>query len=157
MLRIAPAFAADAATIAHLSRHVHQLHLDNLPHFFRQSTDAEVEAALGRMLAQANVRAFIAYMDDAPAGYVLAMVNERPANEFCHARRYVLVDQISVEPEWARQGIGQQLVQAVVDYARSIGVHELEAHVWAFNDRSQAFFQAFGFAPKTRQFWMMLE
>jgi GNAT superfamily N-acetyltransferase len=70
------------------------------------AADGATVASLSR-----NVRAFIAYADDAPAGYVLAIVNEQPANEFCPARRYVLVAQISVEPEWERQGVGHQSIR----------------------------------------------
>ena len=110
MIQILPASLADAGAIANLNRHVHQLHLDRAPHFFRQPGDAERLQAFREFLTQANARAFIAYADDVAVGYVLASIHERPAGVFSPRRRWVYVDQISVEPRWKKQGVGRQLM-----------------------------------------------
>lgn len=157
MIRIEPASPAHAASLARLNRHVHQLHVEHVPRFFVQPSEAEAQAAFAGLLAQANVRAFIAYADDAPVGYVLVFIHEQAANTFNPSRRWLYVDQISVEPEWEGQGIGRQLMRTVVEYARSARIDELETDTWAFNSAAQEFFSAVGFQPKTERFWMHLD
>jgi GNAT superfamily N-acetyltransferase len=157
MMRIDRASLKDANTLARLNQQVHRLHVERAPHFFRQSTLAEVRNAFSDLLNQTNVRAFIAYSDDAAVGYVLAMVHERPGSAFIPARRCVYVEQISVEREWQRRGVGRRLMRAVRDYAREAGIEELETDIWTFNDQAQVFLTKFGFQPKVERWWMRLE
>ncbi len=157
MIQIMPASPAHAAELARLNQSVHQIHLDRVPRFFQQPGDTERTEAFGELLTQATTRAFIAYADEAAIGYVVATIHERPANIYSPARRWLYVDQISVEPGWKKQGIGRQLMHAVLDCARSAGITELETDTWAFNDESQAFFQALGFRPKLIRHWLEVE
>lgn len=154
MIQILPASPADAETLAKLNQVVHQLHLDRAARFFRQPSDAETLEAFKELLTQANTRAFIAYAGDAAIGYVLATIHERPASVFNPARRWLYIDQISVEPGWKNQGIGRQLMQAVLDAARAASITELEADTLAFNDAAQAFFRECGFQPKVLRYWL---
>jgi diamine N-acetyltransferase len=157
MIRIEQASVAQAAVLARLNLHVHQLHVQHAPRFFLQPSDEESRAAFAGLLARANVRAFLAYSDDTPAGYVLASVQERPAGPFNPARRLLYIDEISVEPEWEGQRIGRQLMSTMVEYARTVGIDELETDVWAFNTNAQEFFRVVGFQPKHQRFWMRLD
>lgn len=157
MFHIIPAILEHGATIAQLNRRVHQLHLDHAPHFFRQPSDAERIQAFGALLAQPNMRDFLAVADDTAVGYVLAQIHERPATAFNAARRWMYVDQISVEPQWEGQGIGRGLLEAVRDCARAKGIRELDVSTWAFNTRAQALFAAFGFQPTVLRYWMLVD
>ena len=67
---------------------------------FVQPTESELQAAFRDLLTQANARAFIAYADDTAVGYVLVLIQEKPASISSPARRWLYVDQISVEPQW---------------------------------------------------------
>jgi predicted N-acetyltransferase YhbS len=154
MIQILPASPAHAEAIARLNQSVHQLHLDRAPHFFRQPGDAERLEAFRELLTQANTRAFIAYADDEAIGYVLATIREQADNVYSPARRWLYVDQISVEPRWKRQGLGRQLMQVLLNEARAAGITELETDTWAFNNAAQAFFQACGFQPKILRHWL---
>jgi len=154
MIQILPASPANAEVIARLNQSVHQIHLDRVPHFFRQPGEIERLEAFKELLTQANTCAFIAYADIEAIGYVLAIIHERPASVFSPARRWLYVDQISVEPIWKKRGIGRQLMQAVLDYAHAAGITELETDTWAFNDASQAFFKSCGFQPKIIRHWL---
>ena len=154
MIQILPASPAQAEVIARLNQAVHQIHLDRAPHFFQQPGDAERIEAFRELLTQANTRAFIAYADEAAIGYVLATIHEQPANVYSPARRWLYVNEISVEPGWKKNGIGRQLMHTVLDNARSAGITELETDTWAFNDVAQAFFQSLGFRPKVIRHWL---
>ena len=57
-MRIEIASSADADTFAVLNRHVHSLHLENAPDFFRVPTHEEAVAAFRTLLAKENARHF---------------------------------------------------------------------------------------------------
>ncbi len=44
-----------------------------------------------------------------------------------------------------RQGVGTQLLEAAVDWAREAGVRKLELHVFPWNEAAIALYEAFGF------------
>jgi RimJ/RimL family protein N-acetyltransferase len=44
-----------------------------------------------------------------------------------------------------RQGVGTQLLEAAVDWAREAGVRKLELHVFPWNGAALALYEAFGF------------
>lgn len=157
MIQIEKASLTDADTLVRLNQHVHRLHMENASRFFKQPTEAESQLAMQELLAQTNAQAFIAYSDGQAVGYILFMIRKQAENVFSPGRRWLYVDQISVEPEWLKHGIGRQLLQAVFDIAREVGIEELEVDTWAFNARAQAFFKSFGFQPKIIRHWMRVE
>jgi diamine N-acetyltransferase len=157
VVRIERASPSDARTLARLSRRVHGLHVAHAPGFFLQPTESEMEAAFVERLGEPRATALVAYDGTVPIGYVLALVQERPASALVPARRWLYVDQISVEPQWARRGVGCQLMKRVVDLAREAGLGEVVADVWAFNTEAQAFFKARGFQPQMERLWMSVD
>jgi GNAT superfamily N-acetyltransferase len=155
-MRIEPGSPADAGTLARLNTFVHDLHLEHAPHVFGTPTREDAAAAFEALLRRENYRAFLAYVDDRAVGYVLVMVGERPASAFNRPRRWLYIDQISVEPDARRHGVGRALVSAVLRHADDTGIDDVEVDTWAFNDRAQAFFASLGFRAKTRRSWITL-
>lgn len=156
MIRIQEASQADADVLARLNQHVHRLHTDNASRFFRQPSLEEVSSFFEESLQRENTRGFIAYADDVPVGYVLVIFVERPASTFSPSRRWLYVDQISVETKWERHGVGTQLLETAVQEAKAAGIDELEIDTWSFNTRAKDIFKRFGFQPKTERFWMQI-
>jgi ribosomal protein S18 acetylase RimI-like enzyme len=155
-MRIDTATLADAGTLAELNEHVHRLHLEHAPAFFRDPTRQEAADAFRALLGREDTRAFIAYIGDRAVGYVLLVVYERAAGAFSPARRTLYIDQIAVDPGCRRSGVGRQLVDAALGWARASGIGDVEADTWAFNTKAQAFFAAQGFRPKTGRLWLKL-
>jgi GNAT superfamily N-acetyltransferase len=102
----------------------------------RQSADEWAELARRRSEGNRDV-AFFAYLGDLPVGMVAGFVDD-PS----HA-----VDLISlwVAPEARRHGAARALIQAVVDWARAAGHHELQLWVTETNDGARALYEASGF------------
>jgi GNAT superfamily N-acetyltransferase len=157
MIRIQAASSADADTLARLNQYVHTLHVDKAPHVFKPLTREAAAAAFTSLLSRDDARAFIAYVDGRATGYILVFVVDRAETAFGFARRWLYIDQISVEPRSRRHGVGRELLNAALGYARSAGLHEIEVETWVFNEVAQAFVASSGFEPKTKRFWMNLK
>lgn len=53
-----------------------------------------------------------------------------------------------VRPEWRGKGIGRQLAQYTLDFARAHGYEKIVIYVRAGNEGARAFYRRLGFAPK---------
>lgn len=138
----------DAKTLACLNRRVHSLHVQEVATDFVQPPQAELEEWFRGVLSRPGTIALLAKAGHEPVGYVLAVVHEKPKDLFTNARRWLYLDQISVETAWERQGVGRTLCEALVARARREGFSEIETDTWAFNKTAQAFFRHLGFCPK---------
>ena len=145
---------SDVDTLVRLNQHVQDLHLHAAPHFFRQTVLAEVVCAYREFLQQERAKGFIAYVDGRAVGYVLAVIRSRPEDAFCTARTFVYVDQISVDPSYQGQGVGRELMVAVMQYGQASKIDDIEVETWAFNTAAQGFFESLGSEPRTMRFRM---
>ena len=66
---------------------------------------------------------------------------------------YVQINEIAVLEEHRGEGIGQKLIGAVEDYAKSIGAQNLQLDVWGNNDSAIKFYEKKGFKLKKLQYW----
>ena len=151
-MRIETATARDVETLVALLPHVHDIHVAAVPWAFQAPAPDAVAAAFAAWIERPTTRAFIAWEDDAALGYLLAFSQERAANPFGGARRWVLVEQIAVDPAARQKGVARALMDAAARWARELGIDRLELETWAFNARAQAAFQALGFRPMRHRF-----
>jgi ribosomal protein S18 acetylase RimI-like enzyme len=149
MVQIRRATVDDAELIAQLVKPVHDIHVAAQPDFFKPYALSDELIADFRQRLLDPVNTFlIAEADGEAVGYVFAQVIERPDNLYSYASRYLLVDQISVNPEARSKRYGEALMQAVFDLAKLLELPRVMLGVWAFNQRAIAFYERLGFAPR---------
>jgi RimJ/RimL family protein N-acetyltransferase len=51
---------------------------------------------------------------------------------------------------WRGRGVGSALLQAGIDWARSVGAHKVALQHWPTNDRATALYEKFGFVEEGR-------
>ena len=144
-MHIRRATIEDAELIARLVKPVHDIHVQARPDFFKPyALTAELIADFCNQLADESITCLIGEVDGEAVGYVLAQVIERAENPYTYAMRYLLVDQISVNPEVRSKGYGEALMQAVFDLAKSLELPRVMLGVWAFNERAITFYERLG-------------
>ena len=80
-----------------------------------------------------------------------------PENPFTQARAWCEIDQIAVDWNCRKRGIGRALVlQAIARGARAEGIQRVEATSWSFNEEAHEVFRHLGFTPKTVRFELEL-
>lgn len=157
-MNIRQATSDDAKTLAELNGHVQQVHVDALPHIFKPAVvSAELIAIYEEWLGQDESRFWIAEDAGQSIGYIYALIRRRPDNPFSYARNSILVDQMSVNPEYYGTGVADQLMQAVKDWASIEGIHRIVLDVWSFNERAKRFYDKQGFMTFDYRMELMLE
>jgi GNAT superfamily N-acetyltransferase len=146
------AVVGDERTLAELNGFVHDLHLMSNPAYFRPAEAEEVAAWFRGLLENPTVKIWIAEAGALAVGYVSAFRHERAQNPFCRSRRWLEIDQVGVHPDWRRKGIGQALVDVVLQAARDEGIGDVELSSWVFNGDAHAAFRRLGFTPKMVRF-----
>ena len=146
------AVAGDEGTLAELNAFVHELHVAQNPAHFKPADRQEVAAWFRSLIEKPTVSIWLAEQDGVAAGYVSALVYERPETPFSRARKWLEIDQIGVRAECRRNGIARRLVERVVQSAREKGIRDVELTSWCFNENAQAAFRRLGFVPKYVRF-----
>lgn len=140
------ATSADAATLAALNHHVHDLHVEAEPERYSATDDAVVAARFEAFVADPDTDVILADVDGVPAGYVVVVGVVQPAHAFAPERRFALIDQIAVSPDARRRGVGRRLMEAAAERATARGLGELQLDVRAHNAQARAFYEGLGFA-----------
>jgi GNAT superfamily N-acetyltransferase len=137
---------ADLDRLGALNAGIQQLHADGRPDLFRAPDHEALRTFFAERLADGAI-ILIADLDGTAAGYLLAEINERPANPFRYASTVLYVHHIAVDPAVQRHGVGQQLMDAVVTIGRAENADAVRLDSWFFNQDAHGFFEAEGFAP----------
>lgn len=149
---------ADAQLLAELNRDVQQLHADAYPHLFKQpGLDGSMAAYMAQALQNSLHLFYIAEVDGNPAGYLFAVIQERPETPMKLADRQVYINQISVKPIYQGKGCGTLLLAEVRELAGTLGIQTIGVDCWAFNQRALSFFQSHGFTPNNIRMWQRLD
>jgi ribosomal protein S18 acetylase RimI-like enzyme len=88
---------------------------------------------------------FLAFVDEAPAGYAYAEVVRRPETSLTYPYETLHVHHISVIAEFRRRGVGGALLSVVRASGLRLGITLLTLDVWSFNEDARAFFRRHGF------------
>ena len=108
-------------------------------------TDAEWQDNARRFTRLPPAASFLAYTDDVPCGMVNCFVTEADP-------RTAEMTAFWVAPQQRGTGVGEALVTAIMEWAKSQGVTTLQAWVVEDNSRALGFYQRLGFQDtKKRQ------
>lgn len=133
--------------IVRLNRVVQDLHAAQEPQCFRPFDAAAVTHFLQQALQEPSVIVLLAVDGEKPMGYVLLRMHDRPGNAYALPRKFIDLEQIAVDPDARKRGVGTALIDESFAAAKSLGYTDVELSVWHFNEEAQRFFRRMGFAP----------
>jgi ribosomal protein S18 acetylase RimI-like enzyme len=132
-MQIRPARPEDAPHVVRLLR--------QLEPFAHGQAGPGVEGRFKYMLTLSHYCVCVAVDDEAVIGLITASV--RPT--LWHPGPVALIDELVVDQNARRHGVGRALIDAVVSWARKRGVSEVEVSTEADNVAAQAFYRSHGF------------
>ena len=113
---------------------------DDLNHYMRQAFNVE---QIETELSDPNSIFLIAELDDKPAGYAKLIVGR--IEDGITASRPIELSRLYSHQEYLGKGVGQNLMDACFEFARSNGHDVMWLGVWEFNPRAQRFYEKNGF------------
>lgn len=91
-------------------------------------------------------RAWIFFDDATPVGYIVLTFGF----SFEYHGRDAFIDELYVEPQYRRQGIGRRAMQFVAESAREFGVNAIHLEVDKGNDAAEELYRRVGYADQAR-------
>lgn len=135
----------DAGLLARLNHDVQEIHHDIEPAIFKPFNQEAIEAFFQKILVNSSVMAFVAMVDEMPAGYMLLVETTTVENPFKYSCTTLHIDQICVESEFKGKGVGKALVDYAKQYAAERQIKRIEMNYWTQNHNSGEFFRSQGF------------
>lgn len=136
----------DYDVVCSLMDEVDFLHRQALPHRYQAPMGmVREEEYIEYLINDRNCGFFVAQGQGELLGYVVAFVKDTPDVPILVPCRYVLVDNMGVNPNCRQQGVGRALMARVSEWAAAQGATRMELSVYDFNTDAQRFYDALGF------------
>ncbi len=145
MITIRQAGIDELTELVRLNRTVQALHAAEYPELFREEPPFELVEASFRKLMESETGFWLMASASKPCGYLFAEFRERPESWIRYSHKVCNISQLSVEPEFQRQGVAKGLVARLRQEAAARGFERIELDVWSFNAGAKASFERLGF------------
>ena len=109
---------------------------------------ANCEAAKNALLSAIQTCiVFIIYHEEEAIGYLLGRISEPSANS-ARGIKQGLLENIYIEPEWRKCGLGRRLIDVFKDDCKEHGAECINVTVLANNQDARAFYEKMGLLPR---------
>lgn len=135
----------DYDVISRLNESVQTIHNRLFPEEFKKFDINSATEFFKKILISNHSYAFVAIVDSVPVGYILCLQKTRKENEFQYEKKLLYIDQISINEEFRKLGIGKQLMTKAIELAQLLHVEEIQLDHWVRNEEASGFFQKMGF------------
>jgi GNAT superfamily N-acetyltransferase len=143
---------ADYAGLCAIFAEVHALHLEALPHIFREPDGPALSAEfVDETIADQRAALFVAEREGQIIGLVYLSQDEAPNQPILMPRRYVSIHTLAVRKDCRHAGVGRALMERAHRWAYDQGVYEIELNVWEFNTLAIEFYEQLGYATASRK------
>ena len=141
---------ADKPAINELRRQVKLLHAEGKPDIFAPGFPQELADYLDVIFMQENGEAVVAELDGKIAGFASLSYIDRPASVFRLPLRYLDIDELCVDEQVRRRGVGRTMFDFIKARAAEKGYSRIELNMWEFNEGALRFYEAMGFRTYRR-------
>ncbi|MCL2195853.1 MAG: GNAT family N-acetyltransferase [Oscillospiraceae bacterium] len=155
-LTIRLARAEDYPAIARMLRQISALHHGWRPDLFPPTGVKMSAEQFHTALETPDTPILVAQLDGAAAGYAMCQLRRVRDIPVLRERDFLLIDDLCVDETCRRQGVGEALMQAAVDFARQHGLDAIELNVMQCNEAARRFYEQLGLTVKSRIMEMKL-
>jgi GNAT superfamily N-acetyltransferase len=156
LFTIRDATSEDEPELCALFTELDDFHAQALPHIFRMAERrASLEFTRQRLarISQEGGVLFVATHRWEVVGFVQVTTREAPDLPIMIPRRYAMVENMAVKQGFRRQGAGAALMERAHEWARDMGLEQLEVHVYNFNREAAALYSKLGYGGLSTRLW----
>lgn len=134
-----------------LVEQVHKLHLNERKDIYR-NVDPLPFDEFKKYLREHQYFCFVAEVNDVIVGEIISEIKEVKEDGIFKQRRLLFIEDICVDKNYTRKGIGRKLCNMAKQLARKENVSSIELNVWAFNKNAINFYKELGFTCKSMRY-----
>lgn len=146
----------DYQSLLPLFLQVHDLHVNERPDLYKEN-ETPVELDFYRkFLDESKYYVFVVVWDEKIVAFAVTEIEEVKDNPFMKDRRTLYINSLCVHEELRNKGIGQSLMQHLIDFGKTLGVQSLELGVSERNQQAILFYESIGLQTKNRRMEVIL-
>ena len=144
ILMIRKAKANDITRVLDLLSQVNDVHAEGRPDFFIKGKRKYNESDLVKIIGDENTPVFVCEEDNDVKGYAFCVMQDLSKCHNLHPDKSLYVDDICVDEQYRRHGVGRKLYDFVIQYAKNEGCFNVTLNVWDKNPEAKAFYEDMG-------------
>ena len=146
---------ADIEQIINLLHQVNMVHYQIRPDLFKPHTTKYNEQELCNLLDD-DSRPIFVFDDNGVLGYAFCQITEIQNNILLQDTKTLYIDDICVDENARGRHVGKSLFDHVLNYAKTIGCHNVTLNVWMGNDAALSFYKNMGMQVQKTTMEMVL-
>lgn len=143
-INVRAAIASDLEVVNKLLYQVEDLHRIGRPDLFKPGEKKYTDDQLLEIFQNPSTPVFVAEEDGRVLGYVFCILQETKGAKAMFDHTTLYIDDLCVDESARGKGVGKILYDYAIDYARSIGCHNVTLHVWDKNPGARTFYEKMG-------------
>lgn len=137
--------AADIEALKRLLAFGDADHARELPHVFKALDGPRPTEYFEALLADHGVQVIVAEQDETCVGVIVGRLVKSPSIPILQPRQLATIEDLVVHPEYRRRGVGKELLNAAIIWARDQGASEIQLNVYSFNTAAMDLYENMGF------------
>lgn len=130
---------------------VHMLHRQERSDIYK-NTDPIDEESYIEELSNSNNIYIVAELKNKIVGICFASIKEIENNKVMKNRRVLYIENICIDKDIRKKGIGKKLYKEMLKYAEEQKVDSIELMVWEFNKNAISFYENLGMTIKNLRY-----
>ncbi len=146
LVKIRPFRNTDLSQVHQLYTYTQKLHVNANPDLFIQPVS---ENQFKKYLLESDrnqKEVLVAEYESSVVGYLVWFEHVLQENVYLQESAFLIIDQIAVDPQFQRRGVAANMIDEVIDKARSAKASRILADVWSWNESSRDLFASKGFS-----------
>lgn len=157
MITIRQAQLSDRDGLLRLLMQIAAYHRAGRPDLFQAGAAKYSKEELAAILNDLNRPVFVAADENSSVvGYVFCVISDYKSHSVFNDFKSLYIDDFCVDETMRGQHIGKRLFEAVKEYARKLGVYNIDLNVWEFNESARKFYESCGLTTQRRRMELIL-
>lgn len=137
----------DIDRLSELLYEVHKLHAKHRPDVFKKRKQKYTKKDLESILTNELTPVWVAEEKKQVVGYLFGIYEEIKDHKSMTDRKSLYIDDLCVDKDFRKKGIGRQLYNYAKMVARTNGCYDITLNVWNLNPGAIAFYEKLGMQP----------
>jgi len=151
-ITIRKATEKDYSAINSLYYETYSLYYKNIPESYKKTPENVLpKGTFLNMIEHDESLVIVAENKETVIGMLYAIIEKDEGDKWSNPYRRVSIEEISVLPIFARQGIGSMLMQKAENWTKEKKINDLTALVYDFNKTALAFYEKNSYKPYSIQ------
>ena len=146
----------DLNSIKNLLEEILYVHHKLRPDIFKEKGQKFSDDELLSFLKDDNNLIFVYEIDGKVVGHLFLDIKIYNETGATHPYKTLFIEDLSIDEDYRRQGIGKSLMNFAFDYAKTIGAGNVKLHVWEGNTSAIKFYESLGMKPQKHVFEYLL-